>query len=212
MVSAPKVGKSSAGASRGLGVALGVVALGLGGWGFWDAAIKPNVQPKRFGVVVPGQLYRSGELTPAATRDVVRDQGIKTIIDLGAAEPGTADDRRAQRTAEALGVRRVVFDLEGDASGDPNQYVAVLRLMMDPAAQPVLVHCGAGSQRTGCAVALYRMIVEGVPQAEAIDEARLYDHDPVENPKLTKMLDLYAGDVAASLKSGEPIPPGPPLE
>ena len=143
---------------RPLAIALIALAVGLGGFGVWDAAIKPHVIPKRFGVVDEGKIYRSGRLTPATLAKVVREREIRTIIDLGADPVGSPADARMQRAAEALGVTRYRMNLEGDATGNPNYYVWALRLMNDPANQPVLVHCGAGTQRTGCVVWLHREI------------------------------------------------------
>lgn len=183
-----------------------VIALitALSAWYTVDGVI-PNVFPKRFGTVVEGQIYRSGELTPAATRKVVEAHNIRTIIDFGAHTPGSTDDRRAQATAEALGLTRFVLPLEGDATGDPNRYVDALRIMTDPKAQPVLVHCSAGTQRTGCAIALFRTLEQGWSRDQVMAEAARYDHDPADNPRLTVMLDLYTDDVAAALRDGTPI-------
>lgn len=183
-----------------------MVGLGFAGWGVFDAAIKPNVFPKRFGVVEEGRIYRSGELTPAAMRLVHDSRGIKTVVDLGAYEPGSVEERRAERTATLLGMKRVVLRLEGDATGNPNNYVEALRIMTDPAAQPVLVHCSAGTQRTGCAVAMFRMIEEGKTFDEALVEAKRYDHDPLDNPKLTEMIEKWEPSVAEAFRRGGQIP------
>jgi protein tyrosine/serine phosphatase len=197
-------------------VTLAVVVV-LAGTGGLVAAQWRDILPKRFGVVAEGKVYRSGELTPKAMRTIVERHKIKTIIDLGADEPGTPDDVRAQRTADALGVTRFVFRdmssgagtnglannvLIGDATGNPNAYVQALRIMTDPARQPVLVHCGAGTQRTGCVVILYRHIIEGVPTEAAFPEAARFDHDPVKNPKLTGMLERWGKPIEDALKNG----------
>jgi protein tyrosine phosphatase (PTP) superfamily phosphohydrolase (DUF442 family) len=168
----------------------GLVAVGLL---VWQYAIKPNVIPKNFGVVEPGKLYRSGELTPAATKRVVEQNSIKTIIDLGAYDKDPAEETRARRTAEALGVERRVFRLEGDGRGNPNAYVEVLQIMSDPAKQPVLVHCSAGAQRTSACILLYRNIVQGKPFAETAHEAYAHRHNPGDNRELWPwLLDHHA--------------------
>lgn len=177
--------------------------------------VHPNLFPKRFGEVVPGQIYRSGKLTPAALAKVVRGHEIKTVIDLGAWVEDTPSNARAnareQHTAEALGTTRHVFTLIGDATGDPNQYVDALRLMIDPANQPVLVHCGAGTERTGCVVAMYRMHTEGMSLEEALGEADRAGHDPGRNPRLREVLETYSAAVLKSLETGERIPWDAPL-
>lgn len=162
----------------------------------------PNVVPKNFGVVAEGRVYRSGELTTEATRRVVEANNIRTIIDLGAYEPGSPDERRAQAAADALGVDRFVFRLEGDATGDPDHYVRALTLMADPAHQPVLVHCAAGAQRTSCAVAMYRHAIEGMDLDTAYAESLNYRHVPSKNPKLRMMIDTFADRVAEAWQHG----------
>lgn len=168
----------------------------------WDSHIAPNLFPKRLGTVVEGQIYRSGRLTPAAMRRVVERYGVRTVIDLGADPEGSPADRRSARVAEALGLQRYRLHLSGDATGDPDEYLQALRLMTDPSRQPVLVHCGAGSERTGCAVALYRYAVEGVPLSTAYEEAQRFDHDPRRNPHLWEMLERWAEPISAAYRSG----------
>lgn len=164
--------------------------------------VRPQIVPKNFGVVEEGTVYRSGELTPAATRRVVRERGIKTIIDLGAYSDSDFEERIAARTAAALGAERRVFRLEGDGTGNPNAYVEALRIITDPAKQPVLVHCSAGSQRTSACVLLYREIVQGRPFAQEMDEAYAHGHDPARNTRLRPYLEQWREKIAAAYRSG----------
>lgn len=171
-----------------------LLVVGLSAW-FFDAFVKYQVAPKNFGAVVEGRIYRSGELVPGTTREVVESHGIRTIVDLGAHEPGTTEEQVAQRTAEALHADRVVFDLEGDATGDPNAYLQTLRIMTDRDRQPVLVHCAAGSERTGAAVALYRYVIEGKSLDDAYEETKDHRHRTSKNPRLREVLDRWAGPI-----------------
>lgn len=183
-----------------LGVAGAVGALVL-----WDRVIGPQVVPKRFGVVTPGAVFRSGKLTPATMGAVVRDHEIRTIVDLGAWVHDPRGERLEAQTARTLGVERHVFDLLGDSTGDPNDYVEALRLMTDPANRPVLVHCGAGTERTGVVVYLYRTIVEGVGKDEALAEARRAGHDPRRNPRLNQTLERWEDEIARAYRDGSRI-------
>lgn len=193
-------------ARRGIGrlLLLGAVVV-LAIVGYRDL-VHPNLFPKRFAVVVPGEIYRSGKLTPAALTKVVREHEIRTVVDLGAwvgDEPGRVRAReREARTAAALGVDLHVFELIGDATGDPQQYVDALRIVMDPASRPVLVHCGAGTERTGCLVAMYRMHAEGATLDEAYAEADRAGHDGDRNPHLRQVLETWSGPVLEALRTG----------
>ncbi|MCC6661810.1 MAG: tyrosine-protein phosphatase [Phycisphaerales bacterium] len=192
-------------------IALAAAAVGLLG-AFYADGVRPNLIPKNFGVVDEGKVYRSGQLTPAAFASAVKGHGIRTVIDLGSAlnDAGTADDdqleRLNQRSADALGVRRVRLSLLGDGTGDPNEYVRALRVMNDPAAQPVLVHCGAGSERTGAASILYMNLAHGVPIDEGYARAGDFRHDPKRNPELKPVLDQYGAAIVEAARDGTVIP------
>lgn len=173
-----------------------------GGFVVWDELVKPHVIPKRFRVVAPDRIFRSGKLTPATMSAVVREHEIKTIVDLGAWVDDPRGERLEARTSQVLGVERHVFDLLGDSTGDPNDYVEALRLMTDPANQPVLVHCGAGTERTGVVVYLYRTIVEGRPKDEALAEAERAGHSPRRNPRLAQTLDRWEDQIARAFREG----------
>ncbi|MEZ6235781.1 MAG: tyrosine-protein phosphatase [Phycisphaerales bacterium] len=182
------------------GVAAGALA--------WDRLVKPHVIPKRFHEVAAGTIYRSGKLTPAAMEQVVRGHDIKTIVDLGAWVDDPRGERLEARTADVLGVERHVFDLIGDSTGDPNDYVEALRLMTDPANQPVLVHCGAGTERTGMLVYMYRRIVEGATPEDAMREARRIGHSPSRNPHLAEMIERWEPEITRAFREGGAIDVG----
>ncbi len=166
---------------------------------------RDNLIPRNFAVVDEGKLYRSGRLTPAATKSVVEANGIKTIVDLGAYEGIPTDEKLAQRTAEALGVRRITFTLDGDGTGHPMGYVEALRIIRDPANQPVLVHCAAGAQRTSVCVMLYRSLTQGASYEQSIDEAMDHKHDPKKNPRLWPYVQQWGKAIEQAVKDGGTI-------
>lgn len=55
--------------------------------------------------------------------------------------------------------------------------LAVLRIMNDPANQPILVHCTHGADRTGLMMASYRMIVQNWTKEAAIDEMKKGEYE-----------------------------------
>lgn len=188
-------------APRRAGLVLSTIAIVAAGAVLWAVAIKPNVVPKNFGVVAEGKVYRSGWLTPAATERVVKRHKIRTIVDLGAYDKRPEMERSAERTASALGVDRYVFRLEGDGTGNPNIYVAALRIITDPSKQPVLVHCSAGAQRTSGCILLYRNIVEGRSFSETVHEAFDHKHDPSDNPRLLPYLLDWHDDIERAFRA-----------
>lgn len=189
--------------------AAGVVAVA---GALYFGALRPHLWPPNFGVVEAGKLYRAAALTPGATRALQREHGIKTIIDLGGFDKKPVENRNARRTAEALGIKRYEFWLEGDGRGNPNAYVAALRVLADPAAYPVLVHCSAGAQRTSGCVMLYREVYQGKGLDETYAESFGFHHDPEDNPELLPFLKQHEAAIVAAAKAGGWIAGYPELE
>ncbi|HMN40605.1 MAG TPA: tyrosine-protein phosphatase [Phycisphaerales bacterium] len=198
--------------NRGLVALFAALAIaGLGALGY-AKLVRPNIVPKNFGVVDAGKLYRSGRLTPSATREVVEANHIKTIVDLGAYDLSPSGERVAEHTASALGVERRVFRLSGDGTGNPNAYVEALRIIADPAKQPVLVHCSAGSERTGACVLLYREIVQGHAPGADLGETYSHGHDPSRNTRMKPYLEQWRAKIAEALRAGTSIDGQPRAE
>ncbi len=187
---------------RQLAVVVLVATLcGAGGW-VLRFSVRDNVMPRNYGVVDEGHVFRAGRLTPAATETLVKRHGIKTIVDLGAYEGIPDDERLAERTALALGVTRHVFTLDGDGTGHPMGYVEALRLIADPANQPVLIHCAAGAQRTTVCVMLYEKIVHNVELEETLKVSMEHKHDPKKNPKLWPYVEKWAAEIERAYRGG----------
>lgn len=193
--------RGNANSHRGLKIVLLVAMFcTLAGYGY-RYGIRDHLIPRNFGTVEQGHIYRSGRLTPATMERIVRQNNIRTVIDLGAYDEGSVPDVLERRTAEALGARRVRFSLSGDATGNPADYVNALKIMADPANHPLLVHCAAGAQRTSAAVMLYRKAFQNVPFEQSLDEARTFGHDPEDNPKLLEYLARHGEAIITEAKA-----------
>jgi len=131
--------------------------------------------PKRFGVVVPGQLYRSGEVSPRQLEQVAREHGINTVLSL--LNPDVPESIAERQAAERLGVRWVNVPLRGDGSSTPADRELIKETLFDPAARPLLVHCAAGANRTGLTIGMYRMYVDGWTPEQVLAEMRTYDFE-----------------------------------
>ena len=198
-------GSRSRSAMRRL-VLVGVLLASLIGGGavLWHKVIRHELFPRNFGVVVEGQIYRSGRLTKRAMRSLIEDREIKTILDLGAFDPDSEREAWTQAAAEEMGVRRFRFSLIGDGTGNPNYYVQALRLMTDENAWPLLVNCGAGSERTSVAVMLYRNLVDQAPMLETYGETFGFKHDREDWEMLAYLAD-YREAILASFRTGVPV-------
>jgi len=128
-------------------------------------------------VVHDGVLYRSGQLSPAGLKRVVHDYRIKTVVTLrDAATPGQAPPDAEEEhwcLKEEINHVRITPKPWWSADGPVPAAAGVARfleVMSDPANYPVLVHCFAGTHRTGAYVAVYRMEFDGLTNKQAIAE------------------------------------------
>lgn len=149
-----------------------------------------QIFPKRFGIVEPGQIYRSGQIHPALIEKVLADYDIDVVVDLQYWEeiPGILAEKEA---VTSLGIEQSRFPLNGDGTGDIESYALAIARIQEAVdeGEPVLVHCAAGSQRTGGVVAAYRTLVQGQTVDQAIAEMERYDWDPEDDRILLEYLD-----------------------
>ena len=157
--------------------------------------------PKRWGVVEQGKLYRSGQLHPALVEKTLREHHIQVVVDLQF-EDGTPAQAAEARAIRELGIAQYRFPLNGNGTGDIKHYAAAIariKASVD-AGKPVLVHCAAGTQRTGGVIAAYETLVEGRKVSSAIREMEAYDWDPVKNRVLLEYLDGHMGELVDQLQ------------
>ena len=167
--------------------------------------------PRNFGVVEEGKLYRSGRLETEVLRDVIRDRGIKTVVDLGSFDRFPEKQRANQEATAELGATWYGLQMVGDGRANPNGYVAALRLLSDPANQPALVQCAAGAQRTGTAVVLYRHLVQGRLIQPSYEESFQHGHDPDNYRWITFIAD-WVDEIGDAYRDGGWIEGLPPVE
>ena len=119
-----------------------LIPLGLIGY---QAAFTSN-----FHEILPGQFYRSAQLTPGELNQRISQYGIRTVVNLRGTQdnPGWYDDER--RVAASRGVELVDFPMSSSQRLSPERALALLELMRN-APKPILVHCLAGADRTGLA-------------------------------------------------------------
>jgi DSP-PTPase phosphatase fused to NAD+ Kinase len=104
---------------------------------------------------------------------------VRTILDL---ENSTEAVSREEVVAKELGIEVINIPMSEIARPSPADLVKAVKIMENPRLQPVYVHCLHGRDRTGLAVAAYRILHDGwsVDRAyrEAVDNGHawwLYD-------------------------------------
>ena len=166
-----------------------VFALVAGGALWWRATL----WPRRFAPVVAGHLYRSGEVTPAQLDRLVRDYGIRRVVSLlDASAPVTVAERAA---AARLGLEWHNIPLPGDGASTPAERRQILALLSDPNAPPTLVHCAAGTHRTGLAVGLYRLRCQHWPLEQVLAELKQFGFNNL--PKHENLRQALVAEAAA---------------
>jgi protein-tyrosine phosphatase len=189
-----------------------VVAVSLaGGYASWKQWGRHRFFAKNWGTVEDGRIYRSGLVHRALIEDELREHRIATVVDLsaeGVRHPDVAAEREA---AAHLGIRALeVNGLDGYGVGDVGAYVTALEEMAGAAdGRAVLVHCAGGSERTGAAVAMYRMLFQGWDGKRAYEEYLGYRGDPPKNDILPTFVNKVLPDVADRLVQSGTLPEKP---
>jgi tyrosine-protein phosphatase SIW14 len=99
--------------------------------------------------------------------------GIKTIIDLRPDGDGGSHSTKAEaRAVEAAGMRYVSVPMSGFRA--PSNTAVARILAAFNSKDPVFVHCRFGRDRTGTAVACYRIAHDSWSNQKALQEARDY--------------------------------------
>ena len=180
---------------------IGVIIAVIGGgvW-VWEEVLEDRLIAKRFGVVVPGSIYRSGQLSPAMVRKTLVKHDIDLVVHLGVHDPTNKAHVAEREAVEALGIERRLFPLRGDGTGDIDNYARAIAAIVEArdGGRRVLVHCAAGSYRTGGVIASYRMLIEGMAPGEAWAEMERYSWNS-DIPILPEYLNSHMGELTEKL-------------
>jgi protein tyrosine/serine phosphatase len=135
---------------------------------------------ENFHTVVPGELYRSAQLSGSHLERHVRAEGIRTVINLRGPNPGSPWYDDEVRACERLGVTHIDVRMSAKELPPPAE-AAVLMAALHDAPRPLLVHCKNGADRSGLACAAYMIAERGVDaQTAASDQLHIwYGHMPV---------------------------------
>jgi len=159
----------------------------------WAGAVKDvtssiaNIRIGNFGRI-NSQYYRGAQPDDADYRDLAV-MGIHTVIDL------TADGRvNEQRLVEKAGMKFYRIPMTTSDRPSETAVAQFLKLVNDPANQPVYVHCQGGRHRTGVMTAVYRMTQDGWTADRAYQEMKQYKFEGFPgHPVLKKFVyDYYA--------------------
>ncbi|MCI0380495.1 MAG: tyrosine-protein phosphatase [Gemmataceae bacterium] len=112
----------------------------------------PNLQ-----AVVPGRCYRSAQPTPEILALWAREFGLRTLINLRGENPELDWYRDEANAVKRLGLTHLDIVVSGKYQPQP-QMLRILVDALDRSAEPILIHCGSGIDRTGLAAACYLLL------------------------------------------------------
>ena len=173
--------------------------------------IKYRFVVKRWGTVVPQQIYRSGQISQWLIDDQLRKHNIATIVDMTAFDRHNPDHVAEVAAAQRLGVEVKRFKLFGDGTGDVASYVSALETILkcQRAGDPVLVHCHGGSERTGGVVFCYRTLFQGWDSAAARREMMSYSWNSGGDSPLIDYMDRHMPELCRRLVERGVLPSMP---
>jgi tyrosine-protein phosphatase SIW14 len=149
----------------------GVLALSLGLAGL-QAAPPSEVEGVHNFHEVNEHVYRGAQPNKGGFAALAK-LGVKTVIDL-------RGEKSEREVVEGAGMRYVRLAWSGYKAPAGDQVSTVLALLDDSSAWPVFVHCRRGADRTGTAIACYRISHDHWTNQQALAEAKTFGMSSTE--------------------------------
>lgn len=128
--------------------------------------------------VESGALYRAGQLDATGLKSAIKLHGIRSVLNLRGAHPGSAWYDKELAVTDGLAVRHADLKLSANHEPTDQDLIELGRLLHD-LPKPLLVHCLGGADRSGLASAIYELTVEGRPAGVASQQLSIrYGHFP----------------------------------
>ena len=168
---------------RGLLVAA-VVVLAGGGLYAYQRLVRLN-----FGVVVPGEVYRSAQPNARSLERWHEEHGIRTCVNLRGV--GTRVIYGVElETNYRLGVRQVDIPMAAGRLPRDRELRRLIEII-ETAERPILLHCAGGADRTGLASVVAAMAIGGA-DFETAREQFTFRHLHIDRPdRIDDVLDFY---------------------
>jgi len=198
---APTLRETAIRRHRSLGLVPGCLLLTLAAFLLWNEVLKYRFVAKRWGIVVPGAIYRSGQVSKWVLKDKLKEHKIQVIIDLNGIDSHDEHQVAEIKTARRLGIGHHRFPLSGDGTGDIRNYAKAIQVLADcqHEGKAVLVHCAAGAQRTGGVVAAFRVLLHGESPQRAYAELSQYGWKAHKDQDLLTYLNSHMRELAEIL-------------
>lgn len=136
----------------------------------WANAVNQpsNIKIKNFGRI-NDNYYRGSQPEIHDFADLAA-MGIRTVLDLTNSD-GDSDEKTK---VEHVGMKYCRIPMTTHERPTPEKIAEFLRIVNDPAGQPVYVHCVGGKHRTGVMTAIYRITQNRWTADQAFQEMKQY--------------------------------------
>ena len=142
---------------------------------------------------IDDHYYRGAQPAAGDYRDLAT-LGVKMVLDL--TRDGRADE---PGLVKAAGMKFVRIPLTTSERPSDSAVAQFLKLVNDPANQPVYVHCQGGRHRTGVMTAVYRMSQDGWTADQAYTEMKQFRFEGFPgHPELKSFVYDYYTHLAAA--------------
>jgi protein tyrosine phosphatase (PTP) superfamily phosphohydrolase (DUF442 family) len=141
--------------------------------------------------VIPGEIYRSGQLSASELEDAVERWGVRSVLNLRGAAPGSEWYEAEWEVVKRRGLLHI--DLRLSADRPPSRAeLAQLVSQLDALEKPLLVHCLGGQDRSGLAEALVILHSGGDLEAARHALRVTFGGFTVSDSPLARYIDQYA--------------------
>lgn len=169
--------------------------------GLWHFLLRDRVIVKRWGEVIRGKAYRSGQISRHLIKQTLQHYQIRRIICLTSPDESDPDLLAELQASAELGVEHIFLPMNGRGGGKVEHFTKAVDLLAQSTQQghPVLVHCHAGAQRTGGVVAAYRLLIEQRGTDFVMEELKRYGWNSQRDQYLINYVNEHIHDAAMSL-------------
>lgn len=147
-----------------------------------------------FGQVTPN-LYRGAQPNADGIAEL-KKRGVDIVVDL---RGGGSKSEESQATS--LGMQYISIPSHCPFPKD-EPFAKFLRVILENPGKKVFVHCRLGDDRTGMAVAAYRMAMEGWSAEDAMKEMKAFGFSTVHHAMCPRLAD-YEADFPRRLKTSK---------
>ena len=150
-----------------------------------------NTWMNNFHVVIPNELYRSGQLDAGDIAHYTNRYGLRSIINLRGDNSGNAwYDQEIQESKNA-GIQHIDFRMSAKRILPREEALRLIDIMYK-APKPLLIHCNGGANRTSLAAALYFAAIKHADERTAESQLSiLYGNFPTWLGSKSRMSETF---------------------